>query len=76
MKEEVINALAALRRNVLASNALRDSGGMKVYCDAYDASELAENEAYEAMNAVGLTSAEWAEYDRAKREIYAKVWKR
>jgi hypothetical protein len=57
---------------IAASVLIRTSGG-RDGIDAYDAAVEVERVAYDAMNAKGLTRAQWAHYDRTRRAMYRKL---
>jgi len=73
LPEYAVAALEAVEKVVKAGELVRDTGGDKAACDAYDAIIAEENAAYEAMNDKGMTREQWAEYDRKKVKLYRKA---
>jgi|TARA_Y100000310_G_scaffold309961_1_gene354597 hypothetical protein len=73
LTKEARAALQAVKEVVTFGNAVKATGGSKESCAAYDAATAKENELYEAMNAAGMTRAQWAEYDRQSAVLYKNL---
>ena len=66
LPEHAKAAIEAERLVIIAANKVRNTGGDEATCIEYDRVCEAENVAYEAMNDIGLTAAQWSAFDKAK----------